>query len=71
MIRVYVTTKNGEGYTESMKFDDLEDVKLRIAMFREDVVLTFAEECDKHENSYPCELCREEQERSKNGDRIQ
>lgn len=62
MIRVYVTTKNGEGYTSSMDFDSLEDVELRIGMFREDVVLTFDILCDKHKLSFPCDLCREERD---------
>ena len=60
MIRCYITTKNGEGYTESMDFESLEDVKLRIAMFGEECVLTFDEICAEHKLSYPCDLCREE-----------
>ena len=43
-IIVYATNKNGDGYVEKIgEYDDIEDIKIRVGMFREDVVISLDE----------------------------
>lgn len=38
---LYATDKNGDGFTEQVgKFDELDDINIRINVFRQDVVIT-------------------------------
>ena len=44
MIRVFATGNHGKGYVQEIgKFDDLDDIEIRVGMFDKDVVITFSE----------------------------
>ncbi len=44
-IVMYATMKNGDGHVEKIgEFEDLEEIRIRIGIFTDDVVITFEEE---------------------------
>jgi len=44
MITVLATARHGQGYVQEIgKFDDLDDIEIRVGMFDKDVVITFSE----------------------------
>lgn len=45
MIVVYATTNGDDGFCEKIgEYESIEDVRIRIGMFADDVVITFCEE---------------------------
>ena len=45
MITVYATAKNGEGFCEKIgEYESIEEIRIRIGMFADDVLITFCEE---------------------------
>jgi len=41
-IVAYAITRNGDGYAEEIgRYESIEDIRIRIAMFKEDVVISF------------------------------
>lgn len=47
---VYASNDNGEGYVQEIgRYDDLQEVQIRIAMFASDVVITIEQDYDDEE----------------------
>ena len=47
-IIVHATNKDGDGYVQEIgRFQDIKDIELRVGMFVDDVVISFAEETEE------------------------